>query len=52
MVYVSTRQRFIEECLVNGCDLDDTLFLTDLEFDDSGEPKPGSIYAIYRKPEA
>lgn len=52
MSYVSTRQRFIEECIVNGCDLDDALFLATLEFDEAGEAKPGSIYATCRRPDA
>lgn len=49
MTYFSTRDRFIQECLAEGCDLDDALFLADLEFDETGEPISGSIYATYRK---
>jgi hypothetical protein len=51
MTYISPKQRFIQECVGEGCDLDDAIFLADLEFDSNGEVKPGSIYAIYRKPQ-
>lgn len=51
MAYISPRQRFIQESIGNGLDVDDALFLADLEFDEHGDPKPGSIYATYRKPE-
>lgn len=52
MSYISPRQRFIEDCLNNACDLEDALFLADLEFDESGEPKPDSIYATARRADA
>jgi hypothetical protein len=48
---ISTRQRFLQECAAEGLELDDALFLADLEFDESGEPKPGSIYETYRRPQ-
>lgn len=50
MSYISPKQRFIQECLADGVDEDDTMFLADLEFDDFGEVRPGSIYECYRKP--
>jgi hypothetical protein len=52
MTYISPKRRFIEECMVEGCELDDALFLADLEFDANGDVKPGSIYDAYRKPTA
>jgi hypothetical protein len=52
MSYVSTRQRFIQEAVSEGCSSDDALFLADLEFSEDGEPKPGSIYKTYRRSEA
>jgi hypothetical protein len=52
MSYISTRQRFIQEAVSDGCAPDDALFLADLEFGEDGEPKPRSIYETYRRPEA
>ncbi len=48
MTYISPKQRFIQECVAEGCDWDDALFLADLEFDEHGDVKPGSIYDCYR----
>jgi hypothetical protein len=50
MSHISTRQRFIQECISDGVDADDAVFLADLEFDEDGEPKSGSIYEVYRRP--
>lgn len=52
MTYLTPRDRFIQESNAYGFDPEDTMFLADLEFDENGDPKPGSIYAVYRTPEA
>lgn len=50
MSYISPKQRFIQECIAEDCDVKDALWLAELEFDTEGDPRPGSIYATYRKP--
>jgi hypothetical protein len=52
MSHITTRQRFIQESMAEGCSAEDALFLADLEFGEDGEPRPGSIYACYREPNA
>jgi hypothetical protein len=52
MSYISPKKRFIQECIAAGCDVGDALFLASLEFDESGDVRPGSIYETYRKPTA
>jgi len=47
--YISPKKRFIQECIAEGCSAEDALFLADLEFDEQGDVRPGSIYECYRK---
>lgn len=47
MSYISPRQRFVDDRIAEGCDREDILFLADLEFDEKGDERPGSIIAIY-----
>jgi hypothetical protein len=49
MSYVSPKQLFINDRIEEGCEVEDILFLADLEFDDSGEPRSGSIYETYQR---
>lgn len=47
--YISPKKLFLQDCLANGIDAEDAAFLADLEFDEAGDVKPGSIYDCYRK---
>lgn len=49
MSYISPKRRFIQELLAEGVDAEDIVFLADLEFDESGDVRPGSIYECYRE---
>jgi hypothetical protein len=50
MTYISPKRRFIQESIAEGCELDDALFLAELEFTEDDEIRPGSIYECYRRP--
>lgn len=49
MSYITPKQLFIQDRLAEGCDIEDIAFLADLEFDENGEPRKGSICSTYTR---
>lgn len=47
MAYITPKQLFINDRIANGGDPGDVLFLAELEFDQNGDVKPGSIIDTY-----
>jgi len=41
------KQNFIDDRIGSGCDRDDILFLAELNFTESGDIIPGSMYDAY-----
>lgn len=41
------KQNFIDSRIGSGCEREDVEFLAELEFDENGDIRPGSIYAVY-----